>query len=72
MNLCYQILQMPPEDLLEQEHHLIFSSHNQDYQCRLATHEIARTTEIKEQLEELQMPHLSCISRFIKTNKVQC
>lgn len=52
MNLCYQILQIPPEDLLEQEHHLIFFSHSQDYRC-LATQEIAKTTECNKQLEEL-------------------
>ncbi|RDX67499.1 Phospholipid-transporting ATPase 2, partial [Mucuna pruriens] len=64
------ILQMPPEDLLDQEHHLIFSSHNQDYLCLPTTQEIARTTEIKEQLEELQMPHLSCcVSLLIETNE---
>lgn len=52
MNPCYQILQIPQEDLLEQEQHLIFFSHSQDHHC-LATQEIARITEINKRLEEL-------------------
>ena len=52
MNLSCQILQMPPEGLLELEHHLIFSNLRQiGYRCLVVTQEIARTIEKYETMK---------------------